>query len=65
MDPDSEGWAVGGVSYGGTCALQLATNHPDVYPTFLDISGSAEPTLGDRGCTVAAAFGRIAPRLSG
>jgi len=25
-----------GVSYGGTCALQLATNHPDVYPTFLD-----------------------------
>ena len=57
MDPDSEGWAVGGVSYGGTCALQLATNHPDVYPTFLDISGSAEPTLGDRGRTVAAAFG--------
>jgi S-formylglutathione hydrolase FrmB len=57
VDPDPKGWAVGGVSYGGTCALQLATNHPDVYPTFLDISGSAEPTLGDRGRTVAKAFG--------
>ncbi|PXX00399.1 S-formylglutathione hydrolase FrmB [Mycolicibacterium moriokaense] len=57
VDADPQSWAVGGVSYGGTCALQLATNHPDVYPTFLDISGSAEPTLGDRGRTVAAAFG--------
>ena len=57
VDPDSEGCRVGGVSCGGTCALQLATNHPDVYPTILDISGSAEPTLGDRGSTVAAAFG--------
>jgi S-formylglutathione hydrolase FrmB len=35
----------------------LATNHPDVYPTFLDISGSAEPSLGDRPRTVAEAFG--------
>jgi S-formylglutathione hydrolase FrmB len=57
VDPHADGWAVGGASYGGTCALQLATNHPAVYPTFLDISGSAEPTLGDRGRTVAAAFG--------
>jgi S-formylglutathione hydrolase FrmB len=57
VDPDPHSWAVGGVSYGGTCALQLATNHPEVYPTFLDISGSAEPTLGDRGRTVAQAFG--------
>jgi S-formylglutathione hydrolase FrmB len=57
VDPDREAWAVGGVSYGGTCALQLAANHPDVYPTFLDISGSAEPTLGDRTRTVSQAFG--------
>jgi S-formylglutathione hydrolase FrmB len=57
VDADSEAWAVAGVSYGGTCALQLATNHPDVYPTFLDISGSAEPTLGDQARTVTQAFG--------
>jgi S-formylglutathione hydrolase FrmB len=49
--------AVGGFSFGGTCALQLAVRRPDVYPTFLDVSGQAEPTLGDRAATVAATFG--------
>ncbi|MFF0813588.1 alpha/beta hydrolase [Rhodococcus sp. NPDC003318] len=57
VDPDPRAWAVGGLSYGGTCSLQLATNHPDVYPTFLDLSGQLEPTLGDRQRTVDAAFG--------
>lgn len=56
VDPDPSGWAVAGVSYGGTCALQLATNHPEVYPTFLDMSGSREPTLGSRARTIAEAF---------
>ncbi|MCQ2000224.1 alpha/beta hydrolase [Arthrobacter zhaoxinii] len=37
-------WAVAGYSFGGTCAVQLAANHPDVYPTFLDIAGENEPT---------------------
>ena len=37
-------WAVAGYSYGGTCAMQLATNFPDAYPTFIDIAGEAEPT---------------------
>jgi S-formylglutathione hydrolase FrmB len=49
--------AVGGFSFGGTCALQLAVRRPDVYPTFLDVSGQSEPTLGDHAGTVAAAFG--------
>lgn len=57
VDPAPRATAVGGLSYGGTCALQLATNHPDVYPTFLDLSGQLEPTLGDRQRTVDAAFG--------
>ncbi|MFE1596487.1 alpha/beta hydrolase [Nocardia sp. NPDC058705] len=57
VDPDPRSWAVGGLSYGGTCSLQLATNYPQVYPTFLDISGQDEPTLGDRQRTVDAAFG--------
>lgn len=38
-------WAVAGYSYGGTCAMQLATNYPDAYPTFIDIAGEAEPTV--------------------
>jgi S-formylglutathione hydrolase FrmB len=55
VDPDQR--AIGGFSFGGTCALQLAVRRPDVYPTFLDISGQSEPTLGDRTQTVQAAFG--------
>ncbi|WIB06244.1 alpha/beta hydrolase-fold protein [Arthrobacter sp. zg-Y20] len=38
-------WAIGGYSYGGTCAVQLAANYPGVYPTFLDIAGENEPTV--------------------
>jgi S-formylglutathione hydrolase FrmB len=57
VNKDPLAWAVAGASYGGTCALQLGTNHPDVYPTLVDISGSAEPTLGDRNRTVAESFG--------
>jgi S-formylglutathione hydrolase FrmB len=57
VDPDPRAWAIGGLSYGGTCALQMATTHPEVYPTFLDLSGQQEPTLGDRTRTLNAAFG--------
>ncbi|MFJ7990551.1 alpha/beta hydrolase-fold protein [Streptomyces sp. NPDC096351] len=48
---------MGGISFGGTCSLQLATNAPEVYGNFLDMSGQAEPTLGNRQETVKRAFG--------
>lgn len=57
VDPTPRAWAIGGLSNGGTCALQMAVTAPQVYPTFLDISGESEPTLGGRARTVAAAFG--------
>lgn len=57
VDPDHSNWAVGGFSYGGTCALQLAVGHPDLFPTFVDISGQRSPTLGGRSRTLAATFG--------
>lgn len=57
LQVDTSRMAVGGFSFGGTCALQMAVRHPEVYPTFLDISGEAHPTLGDRGRTVNQAFG--------
>ncbi|ALE06650.1 hypothetical protein AL755_16240 [Arthrobacter sp. ERGS1:01] len=38
-------WAIGGFSYGGTCAMTLATNYPHVYPTFIDSSGESQPTI--------------------
>lgn len=56
VDPVTTHWAVGGLSAGGTCALQLATAHPDLFPTFLDESGQREPTLGGHAATVAATF---------
>ncbi|MHA6765181.1 alpha/beta hydrolase [Streptacidiphilus sp. PAMC 29251] len=48
---------IGGLSFGGTCSLQLAVNAPQVYGSFLDLSGQDEPTLGSRSKTVDAAFG--------
>jgi S-formylglutathione hydrolase FrmB len=57
VDPDPSGWAIGGFSNGGTCSLQMAVTAPKVYPTFVDVSGEDEPTLGDRAATVQAAFG--------
>jgi S-formylglutathione hydrolase FrmB len=57
VDPDPSGWAIGGFSNGGTCSLQMAVTAPEVYPTFVDVSGEAEPTLGDHTTTVQAAFG--------
>jgi S-formylglutathione hydrolase FrmB len=56
VDPNPSGWAIGGFSNGGTCALQMAVTAPQVYPTFVDISGEDEPTLGDHAATVRAAF---------
>lgn len=43
--PDHSQWTIGGLSYGGTCAFQMATQRPDVYSNFLDFSG--ERTLND------------------
>jgi S-formylglutathione hydrolase FrmB len=57
VDPNHAHWAVGGLSYGGTCALQLAVAHPGLFPTFFDASGQQAPTLGGHARTVAAAFG--------
>ncbi len=56
VDAGPLGLAVGGFSYGGTCALQLAVRAPGTYRSFVDISGQAEPTLGSHSETVAATF---------
>ncbi|ALC05391.1 hypothetical protein CDES_04740 [Corynebacterium deserti GIMN1.010] len=52
VNPDQHTWTIGGLSYGGTCSLQIITNYPDSYGSFLDFSGQAEPTLGTREQTV-------------
>jgi S-formylglutathione hydrolase FrmB len=55
--PPGRGWAIGGFSHGGTCAIQLTTQAPRLYPFFVDISGQLEPTLGSRQLTISRAFG--------
>ncbi|WP_026166102.1 alpha/beta hydrolase [Corynebacterium mastitidis] len=54
---DPSRWIIGGLSYGGTCALQVVTSHPEAYGTFLDFSGQKEPTTGDHEDTVRRFFG--------
>lgn len=50
-------WAVSGISFGGTCAIQLGVNAPQVYGVVNDISGQEAPTLGSSQKTVDKAFG--------
>ncbi|MBP2474403.1 enterochelin esterase-like enzyme/multisubunit Na+/H+ antiporter MnhB subunit [Crossiella equi] len=57
VNTDPQAWAIGGLSQGGTCSLQLAVRAPEVYRSFVDIAGQREPSLGTRKDTVAAAFG--------
>ena len=58
VDANHRRWAFGGWSFGGTCALQMATRHPDLYPSFIDLAGEREPAISaDRAQTVQIAFG--------
>ncbi|AZI58905.1 esterase [Nakamurella antarctica] len=57
VNEDPKQWAVGGLSSGGTCAAQLALNAPDLFPTFLDLSGQDTPTIGSHSQTVRELFG--------
>lgn len=38
-------WAVGGFSQGATCSIQFASEHPDLFGSFIDVSGQEYPTL--------------------
>ena len=58
VDPDPARWAAGGFSFGGTCAMQMVTRHPDIYRSALAFSSEQEPALAkERDKTVAASFG--------
>lgn len=58
-DPDRAHWAIGGLSYGGTCALQVGANSPHGYGTVLDFSGERTPVndADDHAATVRDFFG--------
>ncbi len=47
VDTDPMKWAVGGLSAGATCAVELAVLAPELFPTFLAFSSQSQPTIGD------------------
>jgi S-formylglutathione hydrolase FrmB len=51
------GWGVVGWSAGGTCAVDLAVTHPELFGTFEDIAGDLGPNAGDRASTIAKLYG--------
>ena len=58
VDPNPTQWAAGGFSFGGTCAMQMVTRHPDIYSSALAFSSEKEPALAkEREKTIAASFG--------
>jgi S-formylglutathione hydrolase FrmB len=50
-------WGVVGWSMGGTCAVDLAVMHPDMFSAFEDIAGDAAPNVGTKSQTIARLFG--------
>ncbi|WIM88015.1 alpha/beta hydrolase-fold protein [Candidatus Mycobacterium wuenschmannii] len=40
-------WAVAGFSSGGTCAVDLAAMHPELFSRFVDIAGDERPSAGN------------------
>ncbi|WP_460722708.1 alpha/beta hydrolase [Nocardia heshunensis] len=54
---DPAKWGIVGWSMGGTCAVDLATMHPELFGTFVDIAGDIAPTAGTKEQTVKRLFG--------
>ncbi|MCT9870244.1 alpha/beta hydrolase [Paenarthrobacter aurescens] len=57
VSTDPRQWAVGGFSFGGTCAMQMGTAHPEIFPSILAFSAEREPALAkDRNKTIQDSF---------
>ncbi|KJC64852.1 alpha/beta hydrolase [Agreia bicolorata] len=54
---DPHYWAIGGLSQGGTCSIQLGAAFPNIFGVILDASGEQYPRIGDAQMTADAAFG--------
>ncbi|MGL6233872.1 MAG: alpha/beta hydrolase [Segniliparus sp.] len=55
--PGGGDWGIVGWSMGGTCAVTLATMHPDLFSGFVDIVGYQRPALAEGSDTLGALFG--------
>lgn len=54
---DRRAWAIGGFSQGGTCSIQLASSHPELFGSFVDVAGEHGPSLESRQATIVKGFG--------
>jgi S-formylglutathione hydrolase FrmB len=54
---DAAAWGVLGWSMGGTCAVDLAVMHPELFSTFVDIAGDTGPNAGTKEQTIARIYG--------
>jgi S-formylglutathione hydrolase FrmB len=57
VSPNRANWGVVGWSMGGTCAVDLAVMHPDMFSTFEDIAGDLGPNTGTKAQTIERLFG--------
>jgi S-formylglutathione hydrolase FrmB len=57
VSSSSANWGVVGWSMGGTCAVNLAVMHPDMFGSFVDIAGDMGPSAGTKDQTIARLFG--------
>ena len=57
VSPSSANWGVVGWSMGGTCAVDLAVMHPELFGSFVDIAGDLSPVAGTKEQTIARLFG--------
>lgn len=57
VSPDRANWGVAGWSMGGTCAVDLAVMHPELFSAFVDIAGDRSPNVGPKDVTVAKLYG--------
>jgi S-formylglutathione hydrolase FrmB len=55
--PEAATWGIVGWSMGGTCALDLTVMHPELFSSFVDISGNLGPETGTKAQTIARLFG--------
>jgi S-formylglutathione hydrolase FrmB len=57
VSADRSHWGAAGWSMGGTCAVDLAVMHPQMFSAFVDIAGDFAPNAGTKAQTIARLFG--------
>lgn len=57
VSANRENWGVAGWSMGGTCAVDLAVMHPELFRAFVDIAGDRSPNVGPKDQSIARLFG--------